>query len=411
MLSAVIFCIQTDELCGADIKLNDFQSSKQPDYNFKLGEVYFATNLRSGIGWDSNYDQDEEAEASAYYSIGMFTNLSWLPSPRVSFQTDFDVEYVESASASREDQLLVSGGFDQTAASSELEIRIDDRVLTLSSELASSLEGLRVENASGAQEEDDFQQFAYSLGIHYSRALSPTLNARLGYTYASSQSTGGERSDADSSDLDTKTHSVDTQFSLSANQSLRAGLYAGTAVTQRRSEWLSSHHLGFEGSYLSSYAILWDFRLGADYQEEPSRGTDSGAQWAPELQLSARALKRSVWEHSYTLSYRREFANLISEQEDSELAEFSHILALSHELSLDLSADWGLLLRQGLSFVSDVSSRASSKRYNLNLRGRYRLNSQCVLELSYDYLNQFDGGARGYSFSRHIIFTSLSYKL
>ncbi|WPJ97734.1 hypothetical protein SH580_08425 [Coraliomargarita algicola] len=401
---------------GADIEWGSIQTARIPDYNLKVGEVYFDSTIRTGLGWDSNYDQDVEAKGSAFYSVGFLTDISWMPAPSVRLNTNLDLQYLEKPKDSAGGRFLISG-VDETAAAMSVAIRSGDRILTVNTKLSSSLIGLRVENGAGQQQDRSFQELAYGAGAHYARALSPNLTSNLGYTFSSRRAIGHQSEDDLASQLNAKSHDISTKLVLDANPSLRAGLYAGSTLTVRdnytNGQQIQAYQVGLEGTYLSSYAVVYGMSLGAEYQEDSWGGADSGSAWSPKVQFSVDFRGRSNLEHQFTASYHRDFSNLVADTgvNRSDLAEYSQTFSIAYALNLDLSPTWEVRLRQELRQFDDVGSSASACRYNLNLRTDYMIAPRWTVNFTYDYTNQFDGGAKGQGYSRHIVSSSLSFKL
>lgn len=414
-LLCVASCSILCDVFSEGLDFGEVELGSVPDYNLKIGEAYFDSTIRSGLGWDSNYDQNSEADASTFYSVGLLTNLLWMPSPRIRFNTNFDLQYLKRAEDT-EGRLLVGGGVDDTAASISVAIRSGDRVVRLSAQLSSSFEGLRIEGRQGEQQNASFQALAYSVGASYERALSPYLTSNLAYVFSSQRAIGNESEDEFASLLNASSHNFSTKLEHDLNQSLGLGFFAGTALTERserRNGGVQTYRTGIEAVYRSSYAVVLGLSVGAEYQENASNYSNSGSAWAPEVVFSANFLKLNNAEHKITASYRRDFSNVVADVggNQNDLAEFSQTVSLGYQYDLDVTPTWAVSVRQGLSQVEDVNQSGGSCRYYMNVRTGYAITPRWTFNFAYSYTNQFDGGDRGEGFSRHIISSNLSFRL
>ena len=411
-LLCVASCSILCDVFSEGLDFGEVELGSVPDYNLKIGEAYFDSTIRSGLGWDSNYDQNSEADASTFYSVGLLTNLLWMPSPRIRLNTNFDLQYLKRAQDTG-GRLLVGGGVDDTAASISVAIRSGDRVVRLNAKLSSSFEGLRIENRQGEQQDASFQALAYSVGASYERVLSPYLTSDLAYTFSSQRAIGNESEDEFASLLNANSHNFSTKLAHDVNQSLGLGFYAGTTFTQRserRNGAVQTYRTGIEAVYRSSYAVVLGLSVGAEYQANTAY---LGSAWAPEVVFYANFLKLNNAEHKITASYRREFSNVVADVggAQNDLAEFSQTVSLGYQYDLDITPKWAVSMRQGLSQVEDVNQSGGSCRYYMNVRTGYAIAPRWTFNFAYSYTNQFDGGDRGEGFSRHIISSNLSFRL
>jgi hypothetical protein len=401
---------------GAGVQLSDDEPGSIPDYNLKIGEAYFDSIFRSGVGWDSNFNQDAAANGSAFYSVGLLTNLTWVPSPRISLKTDIDLQYIQAPDDAGGGRLLISGGVDKSAASMSLDIRSGDRVVTVNAELSSSLSGLRVEDSTGQQQNRSFQELVYSVGADYERALSPNLTSTLGYEFSSQQAIGSQTEDELASILNADSHEAVFELALDVTNSLRTGLYAGSKLTNfgdESSSLIRTYDVGLVGTYLSTYAVIFGLNVGAVYQRNSGGFYHSDAGWSPDLEFSAEFSSSSTVKHKFTVNHQRNLANLVTDSGvyNPDLSQFSQVTSVGYEIRLDLNPSWQVFARQGLSQVDDVGSSASQREYSFNLKTDYVISPRWLLSFNYDYTNLFDAGVKGEGDSRHVVSSSLSFKL